>query len=302
MIKKYFLILSVIAVLCCGCTSKEQDEQIRAFWLKQLTSAGMKKALANSDKLAALQAQQLGAITGLAAVQSPDLADMKPATPLPAMLFVSPHCGRCKRLKQDGWAQKFKEQYSGKVALTEYDLSVPKNEELLQNMMRKHKMKRISYPAFFIGSSVAQGYPLDQKAQQITKKELAAFIRNNPAVPKKPLPQIIEVTMESDEIKGVAPQADLTRMKRAINAVQLANQKTLTDIGSTFGESVKNKALVITTDTERKLRQEAASAATFADYLAKQRELITAQNKQLNQLMTQNAKNIRNINTRSNSL
>ncbi|MBE6420836.1 MAG: hypothetical protein E7027_01640 [Elusimicrobium sp.] len=301
MMKKYFLFLSVIAVLCCGCTSKEQDQKIKLFWLQQFAGVSM-KALAHSDKLAALQPQQLGKNTKLSAAQSPDLANLKPATPLPAMLFVSPHCGRCQRLKKDGWAQKFKEQYSGKVALTEYDLSVPKNEELLHDMMRKHKMQRINYPAFFIGSSVAQGYPLDQKAQQITKKELAAFVRKNPAVPQKPLPQIIEVTMESDEIKGVAPQADLARMKRALSAVQLANQKTLTDIGTTFGETVKNKALMITTATERKLKQEASVSATFTDYLTKQRELLTEQNKQLNQLMTQNAKNIRNINTRSNSL
>ena len=301
MMKKYFLLLSVIAVLCCGCTSKEQDQKIKLFWLQKFAGVSM-KALANSDKLAALQPQQLRKNTKLSAAQSPDLANLKPATPLPAMLFVSPHCGRCQRLKKDGWAQKFKEQYSGKVALTEYDLSVPKNEELLRDMMRKHKMQRINYPAFFIGSSVAQGYPLDQKAQQITKKELAAFVRKNPAVPQKPLPQIIEVTMESDEIKGVAPQADLARMKRALSAVQLANQKTLTDIGTTFGETVKNKALMITTATERKLKQEASVSATFTDYLTKQRELLTEQNKQLNQLMTQNAKNIRNINTRSNSL
>lgn len=301
MTKKYFLLLSVIAVLCCGCTSKEQDQKIKLFWLQQFAGVSM-KALANSDKLAALRPQQLGKNTKLSAAQSPDLANLKPATPLPAMLFVSPHCGRCQRLKKDGWAQKFKEQYSGKVALTEYDLSVPKNEELLRDMMRKHKMQRINYPAFFIGSSVAQGYPLDQKAQQITKKELAAFVRKNPAVAQKPLPQIIEVTMESDEIKGVAPQADLARMKRALSAVQLANQKTLTDIGTTFGETVKNKALMITTATERELKQEASVSATFTDYLTKQRELLTEQNKQLNQLMTQNAKNIRNINTRSNSL
>ena len=59
---------------------------------------------------------------------------------------------------------------------------------------------------------------------------------------------------------------------------------------------------MITTATERKLKQEASVSATFTDYLTKQRELLTEQNKQLNQLMTQNAKNIRNINTRSNSL
>lgn len=49
MTKKYFLLLSVIAVLCCGCTSKEQDQKIKLFWLQQFAGVSM-KALANSDK------------------------------------------------------------------------------------------------------------------------------------------------------------------------------------------------------------------------------------------------------------
>ena len=108
--------------------------------------------------------------------------------------------------------------------------------------------------------------------------------------------------MDSDEIKGKAPQADLDRMKRAINAVQLSNQKTLTDIGTTFGESVKNKAMIITTETEQKLRAEATKAASFTAFFAKQKELISTQNQRLNQLMAQNTQNIRRIKTRSKSL
>ena len=304
MMKKYFLFLPVIALLCCACTSKEQDQKIQLFWLQQMATVSQKMLPGQMSKLAAMQAKTLGTKkANLPTSKSPVRTEAKVSSPLKAMLFVSPQCGRCQRLKKDGWAEKFREQYDGQIILTEYDLSVPQNEELLHSMMRKHKMNRIGYPAFFIGSSVAHGYPLAQQAEKITQKELAAFIRNNPSMAApKPLPQIIEVTMDSDEIKGKAPQADLDRMKRAINAVQLSNQKTLTDIGTTFGESVKNKAMIITTETEQKLRDEATKAASFTAFFAKQKELISTQNQRLNQLMAQNTQNIRRIKTRSKSL
>ena len=205
MIKKYFLLFAIIAVFCCGCTTKEQDQKIKLFWLQQFANASTKVLAVNMNKLASLQAK--GAF------------GKKPSLPV----------------------------------------------------------------------KTASVQPTVQKTAPVRQ-------------PVQESPQLIEVTLDTDQVVGVAPQADLTRMKRAISAVQLANQKTLTDIGTTFGESVKNKALMITAATERKLKQEASVAATFTEYLAKQRDLLTAQNKQLNQLMTQNAKNIRNINTRAKSL
>lgn len=118
---------------------------------------------------------------------------------------------------------------------------------------------------------------------------------NQPRKPVAPQPQMIDVTLETDALPGKAPLADRKRMKRAWDAVQLSNQKTLEDINTTFGEQVKNKVFVITANTEKQLKKEAKEAANFAAYFARQRDLLTKQDQALTQLMTQNRNNIKKL-------
>lgn len=295
MIKKYFLLLLPALFLLGGC-SQEDRAKANNFWLGKLGKSAQKIAqtIENEKPAKAIANIPVASRKELSPIPAEQI-DTAAYKPLKAMLFVSPNCGRCQRLKQDGWAEKFKQQYDGKIILTEYDLSIPKNKELLHNMMRKHKMTRINYPSFFIGSSVAHGYPLAQKAEKITQKELAAHLRKNPIVPQKPLPQIMEITMESDEIEGKASEQDLARMKRAFDAVQKANQETLADIELTFGKAIKNKAFVIITNTEKQLKSEAQKAADFPSYFQKQKAILAGQNAKINSLLQQNISQIKTL-------
>lgn len=123
-------------------------------------------------------------------------------------------------------------------------------------------------------------------------------IRENRPAPRttaQPQPQLIDVTLETDALPGKAPHAERIRMKRAWDAVQLANQKTLDDINATFGEQVKAKAFIITTGTEKQLKQAAKDADSFMAYFTRQRELLTKQEQALNALMTQNRGSIKKL-------
>lgn len=115
-------------------------------------------------------------------------------------------------------------------------------------------------------------------------------------------PQLIDVTIETDALPGKAPLADRKRMKRAWDAVQLSNQKTLEDIHSAFGEQVKLKAFVLTANTEKQLKKEALEAADFAAYFARQRDLLAKQEQALTQLMTQNRHSIKQLKQTNSSL
>lgn len=120
-------------------------------------------------------------------------------------------------------------------------------------------------------------------------------VSHAPRPQAEPQPQLIDVTLETDALPGKAPHADRVRMKRAWNAVQISNQKTVEDINTAFGAQVKAKAFIITANTEKQLKQEAKEAADFNAYFARQRELLTKQEQDLTRLMTQNKKSIRKL-------
>lgn len=117
--------------------------------------------------------------------------------------------------------------------------------------------------------------------------------RPAPRPAAQPQPQLIDITLETDALPGKAPHEERIRMKRAWDAVQISNQKTLEDINAAFGEQVKTKAFIITANTEKQLKQEAENAANFAAYFARQQELLAKQEQDITQLMTQNKKSIR---------
>ena len=60
-----------------------------------------------------------------------------------------------------------------------------------------------------------------------------------PPVQKPARPQIMEVTLDSDALPGKASHADRVRMKRSLEAVQISNQATLSDIAATFEAVLK---------------------------------------------------------------
>lgn len=191
--KKRSLFLLVAAVVLAGCTSKEQEQQIRLFWLQQYTNLMMKK-----------------------------IADAQ------------------------------------------------------HNLAKDPRMKE-----FAAALQKINAQPLPAAPQQ-------------PAPRAKP-PQIMEVSMSEDLLPGKASEADRARMKRALEAVQLSNQATLSDIETTFGGDVKYKAFLITAKTERQLKNIAAQSANFTAYFNEQQKLLKNQEAQINQLLLQNTGSIKKI-------
>lgn len=195
---KKFILFPLAALLLCACTTEEQSQQIRLFWLKQY-----------------------------AAVMTQKLANMQP--------------------QANG--------QSLQALLTEFQ----KSPSVTQ-------------------SSAAQNTP-------------AAAAQQRP----KPAPQIMEVTLDTEALPGRAPKEERVKMKHALEAVQLSNQTTLTDIAATFGDNVKYQAFLLTAETERQLKQAAAQSADFNAYLTAQQKLLVEQDKKLNQLMQKNAGSIKKI-------
>ena len=191
--KKRSLFLLVAAVVLAGCASKEQEQQIRLFWLQQYTNLMMKK-----------------------------IADAQ------------------------------------------------------QNLAKDPRMKE-----FAAALQKINAQPLPAAPQQ-------------PAPRAKP-PQIMEVSMSEDLLPGKASEADRARMKRALEAVQLSNQATLSDIETTFGGDVKYKAFLITAKTERQLKNIAAQSTNFTAYFNEQQKLLKNQEAQINQLLLQNTGSIKKI-------
>lgn len=195
---KKFILFPLAALLLCACTTEEQSQQIRLFWLKQY-----------------------------AAVMTQKLANMQP--------------------QANG--------QSLQALLTEFQ----KSPSVTQ-------------------STAAQNTP-------------AAAAQQRP----KPAPQIMEVTLDTEALPGRAPKEERVKMKHALEAVQLSNQTTLTDIAATFGDNVKYQAFLLTAETERQLKQAAAQSADFNAYLTAQQQLLVEQDKKLNQLMQKNAGSIKKI-------
>ncbi|WP_432635237.1 hypothetical protein [Candidatus Avelusimicrobium sp.] len=206
---KYTLLPLIAAALVAGCTTKEQDEQIRTFWMMQSLEVMNKVATpANMEKLSKLAAKS----ANLGARETPHM----------------------------------------------------------------------DWPENFEGPTPA--IPA-QPAPQAT----APVRRATPA------PQFMDVTIDTDELPGKAPQEERAKMKRAFGAVQINNQATLASIENSFNASVKHKAFLITTQTEKDLKAAAAKSANFQAYFAEQKRLLALQDQKLTQLMKQNTANLKRV-------
>ena len=78
------------------------------------------------------------------------------------VLFVSPSCVHCNKLKQEYWGA-LKEKYKDTVNFTEYDLSVPANNLLFNQTAEAYGIKAEDrgYPAAVVGSTYLMGYPTE---------------------------------------------------------------------------------------------------------------------------------------------
>ena len=113
----------------------------------------------------------------------------------------------------------------------------------------------------------------------------------------KKLPEMLEVTLDEEALPGKAPLQERILMKKAWNEAQLDNHDFLQDLQDMFGEDVKVKAFLITSQTETALKKEAAKAPSYQAYLVQHKKLVQAQTAALQQLMQENKKSIKHIKT-----
>ncbi len=300
------LCLLAVSVGMCACTTPEEDAQIKLFWLEQMMQFMPKQA-----RPAALSVPPVQAVPAEETPVAPEPTEGEKANPaqqgaakapavakaprvVEAMLFVSPTCPRCQRLKQDRWVSKFEDKYAGKINLTEYDLSIPKNEALLQTMMRKYRLSQVNYPTLFIAGHVVQGYPLN--ADPVVAKVLAKTGWDK--VEAKPAQQFLEITMEDSRVnrfKSNAPFKERQAMQRAIERVKQSNQQALQDIGLMFDGDTQAQAFAIVSKSEKILVRVANTTDTYQNYLSAQQKILQEQDQRLNQLMRQNAYKLRRV-------
>lgn len=78
------------------------------------------------------------------------------------VLFVSPSCVHCNKLKQEYWGQ-LKEKYKDTVDFTEYDITQPGNNLIFSETAKAYGIdqKHLGYPAAAVGSTFMIGYPAE---------------------------------------------------------------------------------------------------------------------------------------------
>ena len=78
------------------------------------------------------------------------------------VLFVSPSCVHCNKLKQEYWGP-LKEKYKDTVSFTEYDITIPENNLLFNQTAEAYgiKAEERGYPAAVVGSTYLMGYPTE---------------------------------------------------------------------------------------------------------------------------------------------
>lgn len=302
--KKFLWVLLAVGGIG-ACTTPQEDAQIKLFWLEQMMQFLPQKAAPALLPPAAPVSEEEKPPSSLPeetvppaklvtppAATTPTVA--KTPRPVEAMLFLSPSCPRCQRLKRDRWISKFEDKYAGKVRLTEYDLSVPENEALLQTMMRKYHLSQVNYPTLFIAGNVVQGYPLN--AEPVVNKVLSKYGWDKAGA--SPQQQFMEITLEDSRInklKSNAPLKERQAMQRAIERVKLSNQQTLQDIGLMFDGDTQAQAFAIVSKSEKILLRAANASSDYKNYLNAQQKILQEQEAQLNQLMRQNAYKLRRI-------
>ena len=134
-----------------------------------------------------------------------------------------------------------------------------------------------------------------------------------PEVPPQPAPlskprvkrqadpyQFMEITMEDETAKVARVNTkvsakDRAHIQQALENVRLSNQKTLKDIGQMFGPETQAQAFAIVARVEKVLQTSALNSESVQKYLNAQDRALKEQEKLLNQLLRNNARNLHSI-------
>lgn len=316
--KKLNVLLAVIAFAFLAGCSEEQKNQINQYWANQIKTLATRIGMSDEEllKIISQSRGRRGRNSMLTPKQQEELsraleqtlaqpkendktatkAAAQPAKPVEAMLFLSPTCPWCQRLKKEGFARKFRDKYDGQVVLTEYMLDKDENTALYSKMIRKHKLSG-GVPLLIIGNTPLQGYSeklLDQ-ASAAADKEIKKHNLQNLLTAAQNTPPVLQVSMEDEEISGPASAQDKKQMKRMLLSLQESNGEMIQSIGVTFGPVVKNHAMAKAAETEKKLKQIADKSADFASFKTQYDQIVAQHNKEMDQLMRKNADKIRNV-------
>ena len=246
--------------------------------------------------------QENPAVTSMQTSQTPAAPTAAPKhSSIKAVLFTHSDSPQTKQLKADNWDKNFQQKYQGSVILVEYDMKDPTSKAPLQEMMRKHKLSSITVPILFVGDQSFQGYPFNNEDQAVQKALAAAAQPKQRPVQKRKQQsnQFMEIIMEdtpkTPKKNTRASARDSRAIQLALASVEKNNQATLADMGSIFGEDTKAQAYAIISRTERLLRNKAAVSPDYKTYLTTQKSLLQIQEKELSELMRQNAKRLRSV-------
>lgn len=83
---------------------------------------------------------------------------------LDVVLFTSPYCGHCQRLKRE-FLQDFKDTYKGRINLIDLDVTQPGNNVIFYDTLDEHHVDSKGVPAMVIGNTVLMGYPTQIKTE-----------------------------------------------------------------------------------------------------------------------------------------
>lgn len=284
---KKILVGFLLVGLLAGCTSREQEEKIDAFWEGQFMAlAGKLGAKIPHKKLPGKRLRSAVAAKPQTAVA---------AGPITATLFLSDSCGWCNKLKRSGFVEKFQNKYQGDVELTVYEVHSAIGRQEFSKAVQKHHLSG-GVPLLIIGSSVIHGYS-DQMMELADEKVNLEFKKVG-YLPGQNLPtgpRVESISMEDEMIQGPATQEDKASMKAYLNKVREDNQATLVSIKSMLPRAVWQEAMDIVSKTETALKEQANQSVSYADFKQKAAALIQQQQQQIDALVRQNAGKIRKL-------
>ena len=83
-----------------------------------------------------------------------------PAEKVEFVLFVSPTCVHCNKLKREYW-DKLQQKYKDRVHFTMYDITQEGNHLIFMETAKAYGVEKLGYPAAAVGSSFLVGYPTE---------------------------------------------------------------------------------------------------------------------------------------------
>ena len=281
--------------LLMGCTSREQEAQIDAFWTRQFLAlqAKLGVSIPVKGKAAQLPANIGSALPASVSGGKLTRAMIPQADPIPATLFLSNSCGWCRKLKNSGFIEKFQNKYEGDVELKVYEVHSSEGNQAFSQALRKHHLSG-GVPLLIIGNSVIHGYSDQMMALADEKVRLELKKLNRvPGQQVQAGPEVVSIAMEDVEIQGPASAEDKAQMKAYLNLTRDNHEATLISIQKMAPRQVWQEAMAIISQTENQLKQQADQSASYADFIAQATVLEKEQQTKIDELIRQNVKRIR---------